>query len=762
LPATATWLSSVSTDWNTPSGWSTDDVPNSIAIVALISEPGSYTVSITVGESFAVGGVILSSASTAAITGTLEVSGGTLDNTGLFSVGDIGTGTLVVDGGGLVAETQNDFDIGTSVGSYGTVVVDGGTLDTPGGSTNVGDAGTGALSVNGGTVSANGLDVGAAATGSGFATIANGLLSTDGGVVGNNGTGTLSIGAGGTVMSGPGLEIGEYSTGQGTVIVNAGTLEAMNTGYNAGITVGVLGTGTLIVENSGLVEISANEGSNSLSVGDAAAGVMEINSGGVAGAQIVSIGGPYGGNGTVTVGNGGMLSGSEIDVSNSPTGTSSGTLTVETGGSVFASNLIEGADGTVTINGSVLTGGFDIGNVVTGLPVMTVGSLGVVNNYFGNSFVGKATAGVLTVQAGGTVTGNGANVLNIQHGGTVMVNGGTLGGYGDIAVGGIQDAPNIGTLAAAAGTLEGTLVTVGDGGLVEATTATIGTAITQGDIGTLAIDAGGTVVLSSVTLSTDALLSLDLLLLDGGSLGPAVMIVSGAATIDGAATIEGTGTLEIGGSITGAGTLDLKGALTLQLDHGTSGGPAVMFQAGVAQTVILGTPFINSTAFAGMTVGLNALIDLGKGFAINAISYAPGTVGQNVTLDVTEGETSGTIAIDNVQFIGGAREFFITTNPTTGDAAIETIASSPPAHASPRRGARSPWRRCVSATWCGRCWARTRRRSSGSVTGRLTAAAIRNPEMSGRCALPPEHSVPDSHTPTCSCRRTTRSTSTRC
>jgi hypothetical protein len=269
-------------------------------------------------------------------------------------------------------------------------------------------------------------------------------------------------------------------------------------------------------------------------------------------------------------------------------------------------------------------------------------------------------------------------------------------------------------------------------------------------------------VLSSVTLSTDALLSLDLLLLDGGSLGPAVMIVSGAATIDGAATIEGTGTLEIGGSITGAGTLDLKGALTLQLDHGTSGGPAVMFQAGVAQTVILGTPFINSTAFAGMTVGLNALIDLGKGFAINAISYAPGTVGQNVTLDVTEGETSGTIAIDNVQFIGGAREFFITTNPTTGDAAIETIASSPPAHASPRRGARSPWRRCVSATWCGRCWARTRRRSSGSVTGRLTAAAIRNPEMSGRCALPPEHSVPDSHTPTCSCRRTTRSTSTRC
>ncbi len=337
--------------------------------------------------------------------------------------------------------------------------------------------------------------------------------------------------------------------------------------------------------------------------------------------------------------------------------------------------MTEGASGTVAITGSVSdVEGIYIGQVGTGLAVMTVGSLGVVNNYFGNSFVGKTTAGMLTVQAGGTVTGDGANVLNIQHDGTVMVNGGTLGGYGDIAVGGIQDAPNIGTLAVAAGTLEGTLVTVGDGGLFEATTATIGTAITQGDIGTLAIDAGGTVVLSSVTLNTDALLSLDLLLLDGGSLGPAVMIVSGAATIDGAATIEGTGTLEIGGSITGPGTLDLKGALTLQLDLGTSGGPAVMFQAGAAQTLILGTPLIDSTAFAGMTAGLNALIDLGNGFAINAISDTPGTVGQNIILDVTEGATSGTIVIDNVQFITGANEFFITTNPTTGDAAIETIA----------------------------------------------------------------------------------------
>jgi collagen type I/II/III/V/XI/XXIV/XXVII alpha len=68
------------------------------------------------------------------------------------------------------------------------------------------------------------------------------------------------------------------------------------------------------------------------------------------------------------------------------------------------------------------------------------------------------------------------------------------------------------------------------------------------------------------------------------------------------------------------------------------------------------------------------LIDLRSSFAINAISDTPGTVGQNVTLDVIEGETSGTIAIDNVQFTGGARAFFITTNPTTGDAAIETIA----------------------------------------------------------------------------------------
>ncbi len=381
LPNTATWLSSVSADWNTPSDWSTDAVPHSTAIAVLISQPGSYTVSISAGESFAVGGVTLDSMSTAASTDTLVVSGGM-------------------------------------------------------------------LAVNGGTVAVHVLQIGAAATGVGFATIADGRLTADTGIiVGNAGTGTLSIGPGGTVTSDDSLEIGYASASQGIVVVNGGTLDVSEF-FNAGVSVGFHGAGTLVVENGGVVGLSHTIGVSLIDIGDRGPGVMTINSGravDAGAASHVGIGADSGGNGAVTVGSGGTLSSNSIDVSVAVTGTSSGTLTVATGGTVDSELLTEGTGGTITVTGTLNTIGFYIGQVGTGMAVVTVGSLGVLNdnNYAtGYSFVGNATAGALTVQTGGTVTGDGMDLLCIQHGGTVTLNGGTLGGYSDIEVGGIKGAPS--------------------------------------------------------------------------------------------------------------------------------------------------------------------------------------------------------------------------------------------------------------------------------------------------------------------------------
>ena len=73
--------------------------------------------------------------------------------------------------------------------------------------------------------------------------------------------------------------------------------------------------------------------------------------------------------------------------------------------------------------------------------MLTVGTQGLVSDS-GNFLVGTVTAGSLTVQNGGTVTGNGTNTLQIESGSTVTVNGGggmnpeaPWGGYRESGVG---------------------------------------------------------------------------------------------------------------------------------------------------------------------------------------------------------------------------------------------------------------------------------------------------------------------------------------
>jgi hypothetical protein len=110
---------------------------------------------------------------------------------------------------------------------------------------------------------------------------------------------------------------------------------------------------------------------------------------------------------------------------------------------------------------------------------------------------------------------------------------------------------------------------------------------------------------------------------------------------------------------------------SILLDLAPDGAQSVTFGFGT-ETLILGAPALNTTAFAGMTVGFHDLINFGNGVVINSVDSAPGTDGPNVvTVHVTEGGNSGTIFLGNVQFTDGASHFNIFTDPSTGDAAFQ-------------------------------------------------------------------------------------------
>jgi T5SS/PEP-CTERM-associated repeat protein/autotransporter-associated beta strand protein len=194
-------------------------------------------------------------------SGTITVSGSgsTWTTSSEIYVGYIGTGTLLITGGGAVSDEEGY--LGNLAGSSGMVTVSGSGLAstwTNGYELEIGNAGTGTLLIDGGgsvTVGSYGYaTIGAAAgasgsvtvTGSGSAfTVTNGTLN-----IGDGGNGTLQIAAAGAVSDEYGY-LG-VSGGSGTVTVTG----SGSTWTNALVYIGDSGTGTLQISNGGVVSDS--------------------------------------------------------------------------------------------------------------------------------------------------------------------------------------------------------------------------------------------------------------------------------------------------------------------------------------------------------------------------------------------------------------------------------------------------------------------------------------------------------------------------
>jgi T5SS/PEP-CTERM-associated repeat protein len=275
-----------------------------------VGNNGTGTLTISGGASVSNNNGWVGNGSTGNGTVNVEGTGSTWSNSGTVYVGEGGTGSLTISNSdehgfgsfnGASVSAAN-ASIGDVAGSNGTVTVTGrgasltiqgsGGFHPSGGNLTVGNAGTGTLTVeSGASVSVSGtitvgesgtgtMNIGADPTSGNTVSSANGIIGdahgSTGSVtltgsgsqwnisgdhnsgsleVGNAGTGTLTINAG-TQVTDTTACIGCSAGGNGTVIVNGnGNANSAEWSTSQSLSVGVNGTGSLTIENGGLVYV---------------------------------------------------------------------------------------------------------------------------------------------------------------------------------------------------------------------------------------------------------------------------------------------------------------------------------------------------------------------------------------------------------------------------------------------------------------------------------------------------------------------------
>ncbi len=207
-------------------------------------------------------------------TGTVNVTGGTwTTNSGLF-VGSLGTGNLNVSAGGS-GSNVGVMAIGAPSGGPGTVMLTGtgtswaSSATTGAGQVNVGDGGTGFLTIT------NGATLSSAKGNSGSAS--SGIIGFSGG------TGTATVSAGGSWTQDGGLRVGFGSGTNGTLnILSGGKVSSVSgsVGYQAG------SRGTVTISGTG----SSWTNSSTLDIGTAGTGTLTVANGGTASGTTITVG----------------------------------------------------------------------------------------------------------------------------------------------------------------------------------------------------------------------------------------------------------------------------------------------------------------------------------------------------------------------------------------------------------------------------------------------------------------------------------------
>ena len=315
----------------------------------------------------------------------------------------------------------------------------------------VGQNGIGMLAIpNGGTLTDFGGFVGNLPGSQGMVTVSGaGSRWTNTGtiVVGGQGAGTLIIREGGTVNSGGGGSVGLSVGSTGTVTVT-GPGSSWNNSPGGGLNIGSFGTGTLTIANGGTV---TNNTAFTANIGNAAGsqGTVTVTGPGSTWSNSSGVNIGNSGTGTLTVANGGIVSGPVVIATN---GGSIGTLNIGAGagspavapGRLNTTSVAFGA-GVGTLNFNHTSSDYVFAPAISGPGTVNVFAgttiLTAVNTYSGATNVngGVLQAGApntfspnsaVTVANGGTLDLNGFNqtLLNLTNAGLVNMGTGTAPG----------------------------------------------------------------------------------------------------------------------------------------------------------------------------------------------------------------------------------------------------------------------------------------------------------------------------------------------
>lgn len=363
-----------------------------------------------------------------------QLASGTSNSNG-FVIGDVGAGSLIVNGG---AVTTFASTLGLGSSSFGLATVNSGSWSTR--VLQIGAAGSGSLTVQGGGVASTTAAIGSRG-GSGAVQIANGTWTVGGplyvgGYTSGSGNGTVTLTNGQITNTVGNIAFSAGSVGLATI--NSGTWSSSQTLF-----VGRSGDGTLSVTGGQVSSTSGTIGNASGSIGNASiTGGTWSNTGpltvGGAGTGTLTISGSDGTGGTVIVG--GVLSRG-----------ASGTINLAPGGMlVIGTGTTTGALATdLANNGSLIfnrTGSGTVATVISGSGSLLLAGSGTLTFSGTNSFTGPTTldAGALSI------TGAFGTSAIFVNSGARLLGSGSLAGPVAIAAGGML-SPGVGIESLAVG-----------------------------------------------------------------------------------------------------------------------------------------------------------------------------------------------------------------------------------------------------------------------------------------------------------------------